>query len=352
MGVKSQLKNLLQPILAQRDFASLPAIARQEHERDKTSPLLADPGIDAVVAAGIGWLYRAQDASPSADGGVARDYSLVSGWASSYPETTGYIVPTLIEWAQRSGDDEALRRAQRMLDWFVEIQFPEGGFQGGKIDAEPCVPVTFNTGQILLGLAAGTLALGDKYREPMNRAATWLRDTLDEDGAWRRFGTPFAAPGEKAYETHVAWGLFEAERVELGRGYGEAGLRNVRWAMRKQRPNGWFADCCLIQPDAPLTHTIGYVVRGILEGYRLSDDAEMLASARRALDALQPLIDDDGRLPGRLDASWRSAVDWVCFDRQLTARSLLPHGVPIDSGAGVPRLRATLERLRSAHRAG
>ena len=42
-------------------------------------------------------------------------------------------------------------RARRMLDWCVAIQYPEGGFQGGKIDATPKVPVTFNTGQILLG---------------------------------------------------------------------------------------------------------------------------------------------------------------------------------------------------------
>ena len=28
---------------------------------------------------------------------------------------------------------------------------PEGGFQGGRIDSVPVVPVTFNTGQILIG---------------------------------------------------------------------------------------------------------------------------------------------------------------------------------------------------------
>ena len=140
---------------------------------------------------------------------MARDYSLLRGWNSSYPETTGYIVPTFLDCARRSGDETLRDRARRMLDWLAATQFPEGGIVGGMIDSTPRVPVTFNTGQVLIGLAAGVRELGESYREPMNRAATWLRDTLDADGCWRRYPTPFAAAGEKAYETHVSWGLFD-----------------------------------------------------------------------------------------------------------------------------------------------
>ena len=49
----------------------------------------------------IDWLCRAQDHSASADGGVARDYSLIHGWATSYPETTGYIIPTFLAYSDR-----------------------------------------------------------------------------------------------------------------------------------------------------------------------------------------------------------------------------------------------------------
>ena len=41
------------------------------------------------------------------------------------------------------------------------------------------------------------------------------------------------------------------------------------WALTKQRVNGWFADCCLNDPTRPLTHTIGYALRGVIEGYPL-----------------------------------------------------------------------------------
>ena len=309
----------------------VPERARAERKRDhEAGPGTHDPGADAVADACVDWLCRAQDESASSDGGVARDYSLIKGWATSYPETTGYIIPTMIEMARRRQRPELADRAKRMLDWCVSIQYAQGGFQGGKIDAEPRVPVTFNTGQILLGLAAGTAAFGDDtYRSAMLRAAAWLRDTLDADGCWRRFPTPFAAPGEKAYETHVSWGLFEAERLAPGNGFGDAGLRQVRWALTRQQPNGWFASNCLSLPATPLTHTIGYVLRGVVEAYRLSGDPALLQAARRTADPLTAAIEGDGRLAGRLDPKWIPAVDWVCLTGtvQIAHCLLMLHGM-------------------------
>lgn len=310
------MQNLIRRVVQRlKPSTPLPPVAQQERDRDHAGLLHATPpDAQACVQAALDWLCKAQDASASADGGVARDFSLIKGWATSYPETTGYIIPTFIELGHRQDRNDLHDRARRMLDWCVAIQFPEGGFQGGKIDATPRVPVTFNTGQILLGLAAGSKAYGDqKYLEAMHKAAAWLRDSLDADGCWRKFPTPFAAAGEKAYETHVAWGLFEAERVAPGHGYGTAGLRQVDWALTKQTDNGWFGSNCLTNPQAPLTHTIGYVLRGVLEGYLLSGRTDLLSAARKTADGLLQAIRDDGRLPGRIDAQWRGAVDYVCL---------------------------------------
>lgn len=183
-----------------RDEWRLPAVAKRERAKDASGPGQADPGVDAVIDAGARWLATAQDRSASQDGGVARDYSLITGWSTSYPETTGYIVPTMLDAARLRANDDWRERAGRMLDWLVEIQLDGGGFQGGRIDAQPVVPVTFNTGQILIGLAAGQAEFGG-YREPLRLAADWLVESQDEDGCWRRHPTPFAARGEKAYET-------------------------------------------------------------------------------------------------------------------------------------------------------
>jgi hypothetical protein len=310
MPVLQQLKNL------KNHFGQppLPAPAKAELAIDRRGLPAADPGPEAVIACCTAWLCAAQDNSASKDGGVARDFSLLKGWSTSYPETTGYIIPTMIALARRNKDPLLHARARRMLDWSVLIQFKEGGFQGGKIDATPKVPVTFNTGQILIGLSAGAAEYQSAaYLDAMHRAAAWLRDSLDADGCWRKYPTPFAKPGEKAYETHVSWGLFEAERVAPGHGYGEAGLRQLDWALSKQLPNGWFGSNCLTDPDKPLTHTIGYVLRGVLEGHLLSGRADLLQAAVRTGSSLVEAIGPDGYLAGRLDRNFRPGGKFVCL---------------------------------------
>ena len=297
---------------AQAD-ARLPAAAKAARRRDRAEGPGSDPGIDRAVAEGLDWLRRAQDSSATRDGGVARHFGVISNWAKSYPETTGYIVPTMLEQAKLSGNAELRDRGRRMLEWLVSIQLPGGGFQGGMVGDDPVVPVTFNTGQILIGLAAGVAEFGDRYRESMCDAADWLVRTQDSDGCWRKHPTPFAAVSEKAYETHVSWGLFEAARIEPSRGYAEAALRNVRWALSLQRTNGWIDKNCLTDPTQPLTHTIGYALRGVMEAHRFAGDADLLASARRTADGLLSAIRTDGSLPGRLNSDWRGTVRWSCL---------------------------------------
>jgi len=286
---------------------------RMERWRDRAGLPLEDPGTKRVIDCGVAWLCHAQDRSTSQDGGVANNFSLISGWGSSYPETTGYIVPTMLKYAHLRGDAAVRDRARRMLDWLVSIQFFEGCFQAGSIRDKLRTPTTFNTGQILLGLANGVAEFGESYRAAMCQAADWLVRTQDPDGCWRKYPSPFASPGEKAYETHVAWGLLEAARMEPHRGYADSALANVRWALTKQRENGWIDDCCLSDRTRPLTHTLGYALRGIIEAYRFSTEPELLAAARRTANGLLSAFDSNGFLPGRLDARWRGTATWACL---------------------------------------
>jgi hypothetical protein len=200
-----------------------------------------------------------------------------------------------------------------MVDWLVQIQLEGGAFQAGVIGISPVVPTHFNTGQILIGLAAAVSEWGEAYRPAMRAAARWLVDTQDPDGAWRKHSTPLVSPGDKTYDTHVAWGLLEAARVDPGQGYETAALRNLRWALTQQRPNGWFDNCCLDQHRLPLTHTIGYALRGLVEGYRYAEDPAILHAIRRTCDGLLPAVRSDGFLSGRLDRDWRGAVSWACL---------------------------------------
>src|SRR5262245_26076600 len=104
--------------------------------------------------AAIHWLGRAQDASK--DGGFCGRYRLDRGWTSSYPETTGYIVPTLLALARDpSLDGPALTaRARRAVEFLLSVQLESGAFPGLEIAENRTEPSPFNTAQIIHGLVA------------------------------------------------------------------------------------------------------------------------------------------------------------------------------------------------------
>src|SRR5688572_8944484 len=66
------------------------------------------------------WLERAQDATT--DGSIAGRYHLRFGWTSSYPETTGYIVPTLIRLADVLDEPRFRDRARRAIEFLLSVQ--------------------------------------------------------------------------------------------------------------------------------------------------------------------------------------------------------------------------------------
>jgi alkylhydroperoxidase family enzyme len=89
------------------------------------------------------------------------------------------------------------------------------------------------------------------------------------------------------------------------------------WALKRQTENGWLATCCLDNPEHPLTHTLGYALRGIVGAYLSSKKRSYLQAACRTADGLLNAQMSNGALPGSLDAGWR----WVC----LTGVSQIAH---------------------------
>ena len=59
--------------------------------------------------------------------------------AGCCPETTGYIIETLLRYYDLTGDPDAVVRAKKMTDWETSIQLNDGGIQGGRSDERPVV---------------------------------------------------------------------------------------------------------------------------------------------------------------------------------------------------------------------
>jgi len=273
-------------------------------------PPLAD-GCLALQAAAE-WLARAQDATGC--DGVSAYYDVAARrWASAYPETTGYIIPTFLRYADFSGHSEYRERAIRMAEWESEIQLPDGGVRAGTLDAAHVVPTIFNTGQVLFGwLGAWQQTQDARFRDSLVRAADWLVGAQDPDGAWRQFASPFAAHNLNTYNTRVAFALAKAGQALEDPRYLDAAVRNVKWALTQMRPNGWLDNNDLEDNDRPLTHTIAYAVRGILEVGLITTNSSFVDAAAHIARAVARTQRPDGALPGRLDSGWRPGNRWTC----------------------------------------
>lgn len=264
--------------------------------------------------AAIRWILHAH--AQSAEGGVPHSWDVRrQRWHADYPETTGYIIPTLLDYDAFFGAPEARLAALRMAEWEMRVQLTDGGVRAGTMDAEVVVPTIFNTGQVLFGWARAFAATADeRFALALRRAADWLVAAQDADGCWRRFPSPFA-PGhpEKAYNTRSAFGLIRAFEALGERRWLDAAKANASWAMAQARPNAFLPHNCLTDAVNPLTHTLAYSMRGLMEVGVATGEPRFIEHAIRMIDAVARHQRADGAIPGRFTPEWQPAGRWTCL---------------------------------------
>lgn len=266
------------------------------------------PEREEACAGLLDWLARAQDVWQ--DGGVAGWYALGEGWSPGYPETTGYIIVTLLEGAGPLGRPADLLRARRAAEWEVRVQLPDGSWQAGFVSSPPR-PAVFNTGQVIQGLLAAHQAFGDTaFAAAAERGAAWLVGVQDPDGAWRRHEY-HEVP--HVYAARVAWPLAQLAERSGDRRVREAARRNLEWALRQQAADGWFAHCGFAPGEPPLTHTLAYTLEGLVEAGVVLKEERYLEAGRRGADALLLLFERRRRLAGTYGPGWTGDYRFTCL---------------------------------------
>lgn len=314
--------------------------------RDRQTP----QSHEAHLAATIDWLCRAQDVrdgQPDA-GGVSAGWSFEDGWLPSYPETTGYIIETFLAAADILKRPELIDRAQRMIDWELSLQSPDGAFPGHF--GEPgSHPVIFNQGQILHGMIAGYTQLGRQdCLEAMLRGARWMAAQLDPDGCFRRFehnGVPHV------YNTRATWALLRVGLITSEQDLVAAARRNLDWALTQQTGSGWYATNAFVPGRSPFTHTIAYAIRGFLECGALLNEPRYLDSALKAGRALAQAQRADGWLAGTYRDGWVADASYACLTgiAQMSLNWTRMAQLTDDAGFRAPARRA-LDYLKRTQR--
>ena len=283
------------------------------------------------------WLFRAQDVTGC--GGVSAGYSLREGWLPPYPETTGYIIPTFFDYANLTHQEEAYTRAVRMADWEIHVQLPGGAIQAGlyRGNGGDRGPAVFNTGQVIFGWCRSFAETkDDRYLAAATRAGDWLVSVQDPDGAWRQREQETETVAH-AYNVRTAWSLLELYKLAPDERYKKAACLNLEWTLDQQQENGWFNHNAFFLSDAkwnvPFTHTIAYVLEGLLGAWLSLKEPRYLQAVQKTAERLMRIFELRRFLAGEFDSAWKSTATYTCLtgDAQIAGVWLRLYEVTCDT---------------------
>ena len=238
------------------------------------------------------------------------------GWGWPYPETTGYMIPTLLEYAAFSRQPEFERVAIQQADWILTLQFSDGALPGHDVvRGVRKGPSVFNTGQMVLGLVAAFDHTNEqRYLDGALRASRWLAGGVDEkSGVWR--GHNYVEGFSPSYHARVAWPMLETWSRTRDEPVRTAAVRALDTIVSWQKDNGAIEHWSFFPGRAAFTHTIAYTLDGLLEGGRILGEAGRAYSeaAYKCSDVLRRKLELRGRLAGAYDLEWRGKYWYTCL---------------------------------------
>lgn len=258
----------------------------------------------------VGWIHRSIRAGGR---GSSAYFGLWGTWSRSYPETTGYIIPTLLEYAEENESNHSAEVAIDLGNWLLDIQHEEGYWYGGFHPPDRPEPSVFNTAQILLGLVALYKRSGKPaWISAAERGARWLADAVTEEGVWLEGN--YKNGYNPAYYSRVAWPLLAVwSETQVGH-FRTAAERVLDRVVSLRSEEGGFEKWGFEEKGPAYTHTIAYTLRGLIESARIVGKwSPWGAATEKALEHLYRQAElRGGRLPGAYTTNWEPVDYYTC----------------------------------------
>ena len=259
--------------------------------------------------AAVEWLLRSIQACQGE--ASSKGYRFAKGWMPPYRETTGYIIPTLLDVAERKSRPELAAIANRLGDWLAKVQDPAGGFVEREL-GQGTTPIAFNTGQILHGFNALILRQGRADLIPSaRRAGDFLVSCADDSGSLVR--NDLYDTMVHAYNVRSAWALLTLGRLTGERRYEDTALANADWTLAQQTHNGFFRNNAFKPGGNANTHGTAYVMQGLLEIHLISGEARYGAAVRRSAEQVVTVYGANRRLASEIGENWEFPSRHICL---------------------------------------
>lgn len=261
------------------------------------TPLEDRAHIDLILS----WFAWAQD--QHADGGIpslidlqryAREGRAVAG--PSYPETSGYILCSLMMGARHGLPSFERARLDRLVQYLISVQRADGSIP-------PTVDISrglaFDTGQVLTGLVAyhRYIEPRENVRTAIVKAADWMSANIDADG---KYVEAACYNGARAYYVQATIGLIEAAMAFGREDWRAAAARNAGWTYGLRAGDAWLRRFSFEDDGFQNLHGIAYTLRGLIDLGRHLDKPEYVAFARACVDRMMEEAHDDLPVAGAI----------------------------------------------------
>lgn len=246
-------------------------------------------------------------------GGSSAQFSLINGWSNPYPETTGYIIPTLLNYGLKYNDEKVIKTALDFGEWLLEIQGEGGYWNGGLHPPNKVNPSIFNTGQILFGMhSLYDYTKDNKWLEAGMKGSEWLANGVGESGLWDEGHYNDFNP---TYYTRVAWPMLSIAKVTDNIMIRDKALTVLDTLLKRKHENGTFDGWEFTKGKPAFTHTIAYTIRGFIESSIVINDWERYGKPLEiTIDKLYRLAElNNGRLAGAYYKDWKAVNYYSCL---------------------------------------
>jgi len=239
--------------------------------------------------------------------GFCHSYSLARGWGRPYPETSGYIVPTLLGLGKYLRDERYIKAAYDTGGWLMDIQNDDGSF----LDLAGSKQI-FDTAQIIEGFIALYEDKGDQaFLDRARKGAGFIIKSQDPDGRWVNFsyqGIPHT------YYARVSAILLELYALTKDGSFKSAAQSNISWVLAQQAPNGYFKYMSFSEKELPYLHNIVYLLEGLWRSYGILKKEALSLAFFKTVNAMAKISGErDIILRSQYDERWNARNKEKCL---------------------------------------
>lgn len=250
------------------------------------------------IRAVLYWFIQAQLAWKT--GGISARYKFKEQkWQGPYPETTGYLIPSLLSLSQIPQFSDARSIAVSAAEWLASRQRSDGAVRCNvelpeNTGSSPDEIIIFDLGAILQGFTSIATVNRD-YQNNAEKLAEFIINCQGSDGIWHNylyfdyFGT---------HNSLVAYSLINAGIIFGENKYIAAGEACLRALIPNFRKNG-FIDFCSFQnsrSSPAFLHPFVYSIEGFLKTAEITKDDEWLQPIKSSLKFLKDDMERTGKI--------------------------------------------------------